>query len=585
MSKRSGKKSKTSAVMPRFDVGALREFAGDKVFSRGVVYHQDGQVELVAVDKARVLAKVLGSEIYRTELQGKGRDFSGECSCPAFSDWGFCKHLVATALAANAVKPDELTQATNRFERIRRHLQARGVDGLVELVMELAERDSELLNELELSAVADTADDKTLFAQFKKAITQATRINGFVEYGEVRSWARGIESVLDRIENLVECGRAETVLRLLNYFFARMDSVLASLDDSNGHGGGVYARARDIHLAACLKAKPDPLALARDLFAREIESDWDFFEDASAVYGDVLGESGLAEYRRLAAQAWQGIKPRRAGDRRVHDDEFGTRYRLGEILEDFAERDGDVDARIAIRTKDLSSAYAYLGIAQLCLDHGREAEALRWADEGLWQFEDEPDERLVFFAVDLYRRRGRTDDADKLLWRTFERLPSIELYRRLKVSANADLAAAGTVRDRAVALLRAKIGKPWAAARWSTPVDLLLQLLMSEKLVGEAWEIVWTHGCGAPLLEAMAKASENSHPFEALKAYAHRVEQLVGLGGQTNYADARAIIARMHAIRTRLGEDSEHLAYVADLARRHKAKRNFMKLLQTAGHS
>ena len=48
-----------------------------------------------------MLAQVAGTEDYRTELTGRGEDFDGECSCPAFEDWGFCKHMVATALAAN----------------------------------------------------------------------------------------------------------------------------------------------------------------------------------------------------------------------------------------------------------------------------------------------------------------------------------------------------------------------------------------------------------------------------------------------------------------------------------------------------
>jgi hypothetical protein len=98
----------------------------------------------------------------------------------------------------------------------------------------------------------------------------------------------------------------------------------------------------------------------------------------------------------------------------------------GTILESFAEREGDVDAGIAIRAKDISTAYAYLGIAQLCLSHGRDAEALKWAEEGLWQFEDQLDQRrLVLFSADLYRRIGREKDADELLWQTFDRLPRI----------------------------------------------------------------------------------------------------------------------------------------------------------------
>ncbi len=582
MTKRPVNKTEKKAGLLRFDVGTLREIAGEKVFARGVAYHEDKQVEIVAIDKAHVLAKVIGSEVYRSELAGAGKKFTGECSCPAFSDWGFCKHLVATALTANELGPEATEQVAGRLERVREHLRAKGVEPLVAMIMGLAERNPSLLKDLELAAATDNADDRTLLAQFKKAITEATRTHGFIEYREARSWAQGIESVLDRLASLIGSGRAELVLRLLDHFFARMDEALNNMDDSDGQGGGVYASACEIHLAACREAKPDPVALARELFAREVDSAWDFFHGASETYSDVLGDAGLAEYRRLASDAWQQIKPLRATGRQAHDDQFSARYALGAILESFAERDGDVDAGIAIRAKNLSAAYSYLEIAQLCLDHAREVEALKWAEEELWQFEDQPDERLVFFATDLYRRIGREEDADKLLWQTFERLPSIELYRRLKAAGRTDRTAANAARDRALALLRAQIDNqgPQAVAKWSSPTELLLRLLMSEKLLTEAWEVARTHGCSDGLLESLAEASEDSHPAEALKAYAHRVERMVGLGGQSNYESAYRMIGRIRLIQERLGETTEHAAYRADLMSRHKAKRNFMKLLQ-----
>ena len=579
--KRTAKGIETAAGLHRFDVAALRDVAGEKVFARGVAYHEDGQVEIVTFDKARVLARVIGSEVYRCELVGAGDKFSGECSCPAFSDWGFCKHLVATALATNSLGSGALEQVSSRFAKIREHLRARGVERLVEMVVGLAERDPLLLKELELSAVAAAADDKTLLAQFKKAITEATRTHGFVEYRKMRDWVRGIESLLDRIAGLVESGRATLVLQLLDHFFARMDEALRNIDDSDGGGGGVYAKACEIHRAACRQAKPDPVALARALFAREVDSDREFFRGASEAYEDILGDVGLSEYRRLASEAWQKIRPLRATGRQVQDDQFGAHYALAAILERFAEREGDVDGVIAIRARDLSTAYDYLGIAQLCLDHGREPEALKWAEEGLWQFEDTPDERLIFFACDLYRRIGRGEDADKLLWRAFERRPSIQLYERLKSATGADRMLADAVRDRALAWLRAQVEKPMgrSAMRLSSPAELFVRMAMAEGLLADAWMVVNDHGCNEYVLEELAKASEQSHPAEALKVYADHVERRVRLGGPVNYEHACDIVGRMRVLREGLGETAQHAAYLDDLRSRHKAKRNFMKLL------
>ncbi len=324
---------------------------------------------------------------------------------------------------------------------------------------------------------------------------------------------------------------------------------------------------------------------ARQLFARETDSHWDFFNGASKTYADVLGDAGLAEYRRLANNAWQTIKPRRAGGRQTYDQESSARDSLAAILEGFAVRDGDVDARIAIRSKDLSTAYDYLGIAQLCLDQGRREDGLKWAEEGLWQFEDNPDQRLVFFTADLYRRIGRKQDAGQLLWQTFERLPSIELFQRLKSAAGPGKVAVDAVVDRAVALLRAKLDKTEAKARWSSPRELLLQVLMSEKRLMEAWQVVRDHGCSDPLRMDLARASEQSHPDEALSTYTHGIERLASLGGQGNYEEASKLIGRMQSIRRRLGTDADQATFFADFTIRHKAKRNLMKLLQATHKS
>ena len=91
--------------------------------------------------------------------------------------------------------------------------------------------------------------------------------------------------------------------------------------------------------------------------------------------------------------------------------------------------------------------------------------------------------------------------------------------------------------------------------------------------------VVERHGCNDLLLEQLAEASGHSHPAEALKVYTDRVERMVRVGGQSNYEHAYNMIERMRLLREGLGETKQHGAYLGDLRSRHKAKRNFMKLL------
>jgi len=154
---------------PRFDVNVIRELAGEKVFARGEAYHRDGQVEILAVEPGRVLAQVAGTEDYRAKLTGQGKNFDGECTCPAFEDWGFCKHLVATALTVNALRADAL-DGFGALARIRDHLKQKGVDTLVEMIVDLAEQDLSLFRKLDRAAAVTHTDDKALGARLRKEI-------------------------------------------------------------------------------------------------------------------------------------------------------------------------------------------------------------------------------------------------------------------------------------------------------------------------------------------------------------------------------------------------------------------------------
>jgi tetratricopeptide (TPR) repeat protein len=253
------------------------------------------------------------------------------------------------------------------------------------------------------------------------------------------------------------------------------------------------------------------------------------------------------------------------------DDDEWEPDRLMAILDFFAEREGDIDARIALRARDLSSAWHYWQLAQFCLDQGRADEALRRAEEGLWVFEDKgPDERLTLFVADLLSRKGRKEEAAAHLWRIFEKRPSLDLYQRLVKLAGP------AARERAIGFLegQAASGKREARGRWSWsgPEEVLVEILTQEKAFDRAWAVVGRHGASMEAQEDLADASRKSHPREALGVYAARVEEHV-TGGR--YEEAATLIARMGKLR----DAAEQAAYLVDIKDRHRRKRNFMKLL------
>jgi len=130
-----------------FDLEVLRQGTGPKVFARGEAYAEQGQVEIIDVEADAVLAHVHGSETYIVDMTPSAN--AGICTCPAFEDFGVCKHLVATALVYNGLSPAEARKAHGRILRLREGLALESREALIERLVDLARASPEVLAALE----------------------------------------------------------------------------------------------------------------------------------------------------------------------------------------------------------------------------------------------------------------------------------------------------------------------------------------------------------------------------------------------------------------------------------------------------
>ena len=83
----------------------LCELAGPKVYARGEKYWADGHVQLLEHTRDEAIAEVMGSQPYRVELKLTSKGLIANCTCPAMSDYGFCKHAVALGLHLRDAPP------------------------------------------------------------------------------------------------------------------------------------------------------------------------------------------------------------------------------------------------------------------------------------------------------------------------------------------------------------------------------------------------------------------------------------------------------------------------------------------------
>ncbi len=590
-----------SMIKEILDRRTLRRMAGARSFERGEDYFAHGHVGSVVQHEETITAKVRGTRPYRVKLWVERGDLAHSCTCPVGADGAFCKHCVAVGLAW--LEPGESTKAPEKkpakpavtMDDVRAHLAGQDKNALVGMLMERAIDDDRLRQRLLMKAAKRGPRGHDI-ATYRQAIDDAVDQGGFVDYRDAYDYARGIDEAIDSIEEILKEGHAAEVVELTEHALEVVEEAMGSVDDSDGDMGGILERLQELHHKACKKARPDPEALAKRLFEWELRTGYDTFYGAAATYADVLGKKGLAVYRKLAEAEWAKVPA--LGPGRDDPNEYGTRFRITHIVETLASQTGDVEAVVAVKKRDLSSAYAYLQIAET-YKHARKRDlALEWAERGVKAFPERTDSRLREFLAGEYHRRRRHDEAMALIWAEFTQSPSLEQYRNLKAHADrlpaAPTAPAGVGQwqawqEKSVGLLRETIAKAKRENRrdssgWSPRTDHseLVRIFLWQKDVEAAWCEAQEGGCSNDLWLELAARREKDHPEDVLPIYQRQIESTLNRKNNDAYRDAIGLLRKARGLMIRLGRESEFAPYLESVRAAHKPKRNFMKLLDRA---
>ena len=247
--------------------------------------------------------------------------------------------------------------------------------------------------------------------------------------------------------------------------------------------------------------------------------------------------------------------------------------------------------------RDLSHAYDFLEIAEVLVEAGRHDDALEWAQRGLIAFADDergPDLRLDDFVLGAYLERGQIDDLVALVWLRFEQRSTAMNYGRLRLWSK-QVHRWDELRPRALDRLRADAERSASSARsarsvaerrWGygapppSPYQTLIEVLLHDDAVEEAWSLAVEHGCNQALWMALAKAREQEYPLDAVAVYQREVEQLVDRKQTRTYEAAVELIGHIVGLLRSAGGDPD--AYVAEVRHRHRPKTKFLGLLAGA---
>ncbi len=556
----------------------VESLAGPRSFMRGLVYQRDGRVELRQHDAGRVAAIVRGSVPYDVELRRRPKP-SWSCSWPVGDDGEFCKHCVAVALEVADAEPEQRRRArTSRDEQpdLRRYLSGLHPDELVALLLEQVENNWRLGEHLAARAVASGGGSLDVRTWRKRIDAVFGDNRYFVPYAEAGSWAQDIFEVIAALEDLVDAGHAGAVVGLAEHAHHRADGAVQYVDDSDGWLTDISGRLGELHLRACVEARPDAIELADRLADLELTSELDTFHRAAVTYAEVLGPDGIAAYRRIIEPKWWATRKHR-------DSSSHAAFRAREAMIGIAQAGGDPDDLIAVRIDDLRTPDAYLEIAQELVSAGRDVEALDWARRGLDAFADrhwQTPPLREFLSSRL--RAGRDAAGAEALWLdAFEQHPSLEGYRKLVAeSADVDIRKA-----QAIALLQQRLEAGDTKPRTRKPLlerppgTTLVEILLYEGQTDDAWDAASTYGCDERTWMTLARAREATHPLDAIPIYERAVAAQIDTKKNHGYRAAVDLLARIRTLATKAGEPERFTDLLAAVTTEHARKRNLIALI------
>jgi hypothetical protein len=603
-------KSLKTLLAPR----QLREYGWDRSYERGEEYYRAGTVTSLVQNGAHVSAAVQGTRKYKTHIWLEDGRLRSHCTCPA---GGFCKHLIATALAWNKgeaevlgdlddiIAPSGKTPAPGKKGKkidLRAHLLSMDKEALAAMLLEQAVKDGALRERLNLSAAVSNPDGVDL-ASLRQRIDKALEPSDF-DYENpywddddpYEGYAEQMKPVLAALKTLLEKGQAASVATLAEYALAALNKQCLEMEYDLVNPEDLVDPLVSLHIRACAITKPEPLTLANWLYRLGVRDAADNFGGLPwEKYKQLLGKAGLVRFRQLAETDWAKIPALKTRD--GGDSHRLLRFRLQEIVMWFAREDGDVDAQAAAAKKDLSHSGGYLAVAKIYQSAKRYDEALEWAEKGWKTFRDgyHRDAELRDLLAREYRRKRRNAEAMELYWSEFSERPCLTRYQELKKQAEKEKAwpawrdeAFLRMRESIAAAKKKKGEQRTRSGGWvprcydfdyGSDHSLLVEILLWEKKSEDAWREALAGGCSEEWWLKLSTWREKAHPEDCIPIWRRRIERLTQHANQGDYVPAAESLVKLGELMARTGAGKEFTAYVRTMREELRRRRNFIQEL------
>ena len=658
----------------------LAEWAGPRSVDRGRTYQKQGRVHDLAISEdGWLLATVTGGARYAVTVwyessAKKAGAIYSRCTCPVGSSG--CKHAVAVVaeylerLSASEDTPvadedderwelladetgdesedeaDDLdvdtgddeneqvhyvhrhrhSEASERKtlkasnEKIRKHIEAKSHDELVELVWTLTERLPELREEFRDRIALGEGDVDRLVTEARKEIrrvsSEAGWVNSWTGEGQIPDYSR----VKHRLERLLELGFPDAVVRLGRELMALGNEQIGQSNDEGETAEAVGECVPVIFqaVAASTLTPANKLLFAIDANLRD-------------EYGIVKDAAGVILKTPGAKTAWSevaDILAQRAKSPVMDNDPYYRKYEHENITDWLIralENAGREDEILAVCEQEARGSGSYERLVKRLIERKQYEKAERWATEGI----DKTSAKLPGIASSLERllgdmaiQRRKWPIAAAHAALGFFSHPSRDSFQNL-IKAAAKAGCEDSIRGIALNFLEtgaSPLPSPGKAsaksvenAQWPLPMPAyLLPLLRNESKLrpaaGPHFDVLidmaiadsrqddvlrWYDAMSAGQKhrggmswygaggygDQVAAAVTELHPERSLAIYRQRVDDHLPHASASSYEAVAGYLRKMRPILQALHREVEWNGLLADVRLRYKNRPKFMEIL------
>ncbi len=479
--------------------------------------------------------------------------------------------------------PPDIKDAYPILKQLQLWLKQKSPDELSEIILDYIGESAEEQSRWQLAMLNDQGGLSA--ATIKKMVTKALPKKSIWAYAEVGAYFRHSDEMFADIFIAIDKLTIDKQWKLVLYALQRLNKVLEKIDDSGGYRFDLEGELN--HRLSILfnqQAWPDD-EKAQWIFEHYKTWKYDVFPSVPEDFN--LTEQVTDIFANLCQ-----VEAEKRHQQGVDLSQWQEKYTLERLLEPLieqAQQNNDLQAQCNLMAMSAYEERDYLKIAQLCLDaalnddgfaQSEPLDAEHWLQKAYSAAKNDLNKiSCQRFEVELRLALKEFKQAWQLAWQMFINQPNFSSYRGLITLEQKTGVIDTSFKDQAEQLFReCYVENSYGAI--AREADALLSFYLHHRELAKARLWVKSHKAEPSKLLKLADLIIGEQPQEAIDLYERVVITTIGQGNNQAYQYAMDLLLTLEKNLQGQHHDALHLM-ISQVIKKHKAKRNMMKLLKT----